>query len=144
MTFERILVPTDLSGFSLAALRCAETFAERFGSQITLLHASEFAASMYLEHPLGFYLDSAPAPKRALQERLRDMAREHFAGAHHVDTIVIPELGTRANEVPRIAQRSRPKPPRSRPTCTRWRSAARVVDRLSGSSSPSRRTAAGA
>jgi nucleotide-binding universal stress UspA family protein len=91
MMFERILVPTDLSNFSLVALRCAETFAERFGSQITLLHANVFASSMYLDQPLGFYLESAPAPKRLLQERLRFMAHTHFAGATHVDTLVVDD-----------------------------------------------------
>lgn len=91
MMFKRILVPTDLSDFSLVALRCAESFAERFGSQVTLLHASELASSIYLDHPVGFYFDNAPAPKLALQERLRALAREHFAGAHHVDTLIVDE-----------------------------------------------------
>jgi nucleotide-binding universal stress UspA family protein len=89
--FDRILVPTDLSDFSLVALRCAETFAERFGSQITLLHASTFAASMYVDHPIGFYFESSPAPKMALQEKLRTMARAHFRNADHVDTVVVDD-----------------------------------------------------
>ncbi|HEV2721128.1 MAG TPA: universal stress protein [Thermoanaerobaculia bacterium] len=86
--FERILVPTDLSDFSLPALQCAKSFA---GARITLLHANRFASSMYLEHPLGFYLDDSPAPKRALQQRLRAIAREHFEGVHDVETLVVDD-----------------------------------------------------
>lgn len=96
MKFARILVPTALTDGSPDALRCARTFAEHFGSRVTLLHASRFAASMYLEHPLGFYLDDAPAPKRALQERLRSLAREHFAPEHQVETLVVDDDPARA------------------------------------------------
>ena len=89
MSFARILVPTDLTHFSDGALRCAEAFAKRFGSRITLLHAGKFGASMYRDHPLGFYFENAPPPKRALQERLCNVAREHFAG--DVETVVVDD-----------------------------------------------------
>jgi len=93
MSFTRILVPTDLTHFCDAALRCAESFAERYGSQVTLLHAGKFDPSMYRDRPLGFYFDNAPEPKRALQERLRTMAHEHFANA---ETIVVDGEPARA------------------------------------------------
>lgn len=86
--FDHILVPTDLSDFAQPALRYAAEFAERFGSQVTLLHASAFASSMYA-YPLGYYFDNVPTPKLAVQDKLRHYARTHFPNAHHVDTIVI-------------------------------------------------------
>ena len=86
--FERILVPTDLSTFATPAMECAKSFA---GAQITLLHAGHFAASMYLEHPLGYYLNDSPPPKRWLQERLRAIARERFAGRPDVETLVVDD-----------------------------------------------------
>jgi len=39
--FQKILVPTDFSEVSAAALRCAAALAEPFGSSLTVLHVAE-------------------------------------------------------------------------------------------------------
>ena len=66
MNFERILVPTDLSKTSLAALEAAKVLARRFGSEIILL----FAVEPILVGAGGFGESAAAAQIVAEQQRV--------------------------------------------------------------------------
>lgn len=71
--YDRILIPTDMSEFGKLALQCGALFQERLGTALTLMYADEFYFPVdLLEAPAGYYLETAPASKLKLQERLRD------------------------------------------------------------------------
>jgi nucleotide-binding universal stress UspA family protein len=71
--YDRILIPTDMSEFAKLALQYGVLFQERLGAALTLLYADEFYFPVdLLEAPAGYYLETAPASKLKLQERLRD------------------------------------------------------------------------
>src|SRR5690242_9354760 len=56
-SLERILVPTDMSGFAELALRYALYFNETLGSRITLMHAETMR--LYPDQPFGYYFENA-------------------------------------------------------------------------------------
>jgi nucleotide-binding universal stress UspA family protein len=66
MSFERILVATDFSDSSEQALELARSIAEKFGSELTLVHSWEVPNYSYAA---GFYLPVdviAPIERAAL------------------------------------------------------------------------------
>lgn len=65
---EKILVPTDLSETSTAALSQARQFVEKFGSTITVLHAEQFEAPPYF----------TKAQLNGLEEQRRSVMKEAF------------------------------------------------------------------
>ena len=94
-TYDRILVPTDLSDFATLALRYAGAFRERLGSAITLLYADEFRPPYdMLEAPMGYYLEHAPQNRQRIQERFDDYALAHLGGTY--ETQVVQDSPSRA------------------------------------------------
>ena len=93
-SFERILVPTDMSDFAELALRYALYFNETVGSQITLMHAETMP--LYPEQPFGYYLENAADARRDAAERLREYARSKVPPSVHVETTVIDDIPARA------------------------------------------------
>lgn len=76
--YDRILIPTDMSEFGKLALQYGVLFQERLGTALTLMYADEFYFPIeLLEAPAGQYLETAPATKVKLQEKLRDYIKEH-------------------------------------------------------------------
>jgi len=94
--FQRILVPTDMSEFASLAIDHALWFQERLGSSLTLLYADDIRLPLdFMEYPLGYYLENAPASKAKIQQRLRDFAFEK-APESHIETIVVDDSPARA------------------------------------------------
>ncbi|HVS33269.1 MAG TPA: universal stress protein [Thermoanaerobaculia bacterium] len=94
-TYDRILVPTDLSDFATLALRYAAEFRERLGSAITLLYADEISMPYdMLEAPIGYYLENAPLTRERLQARFDDYAHAHLGGTY--ETSVVQDSPSRA------------------------------------------------
>jgi nucleotide-binding universal stress UspA family protein len=93
-SFERILVPTDMSDFAELALRYALYFNETLGSRITLMHAETMP--LYPEQPFGYYLENAADARRDLAERLRDYAHGKVPPGVPVETIVADDIPARA------------------------------------------------
>ncbi|HUP46368.1 MAG TPA: universal stress protein [Thermoanaerobaculia bacterium] len=94
-SYDRILVPTDMSEFAELALRYAGLFRERTGSSLTLLFADEmFLPGELIDTPLGFYLENAPPSRWKLQQLLRAWGNEHLGG--RFETLVLQQSPTRA------------------------------------------------
>ncbi len=93
-SFERILVPTDMSDFAELALRYALYFNETLGSRITLMHAETMP--LYPEQPFGYYLENAADARRDAAERLRDYAHGKVPAAVQVETTVVDDIPARA------------------------------------------------
>jgi nucleotide-binding universal stress UspA family protein len=93
--YQRILVPTDMSDFSVEAVRYASLLQGWLGSRVTLLYADETHFPIdVLDTPLGYYLDEAPQEKAELQERLRRFAVDHMRGADEV--LIVQDTPARA------------------------------------------------
>ncbi|HEX7420504.1 MAG TPA: universal stress protein, partial [Thermoanaerobaculia bacterium] len=88
-SFERILVPTDMSEFGDLAFRYAMLFNQRLQSNVTLLHAEEFSYLGLTDLPLSYYLENAPEAKMRLLTKLRNYASEHAPKGAHVETLVV-------------------------------------------------------
>jgi nucleotide-binding universal stress UspA family protein len=99
--FERILVPTDMSGFSDRALQYALHFSERLGSQLTLLHAKKISW-LATEHPFGYYLENSPEEKVALIRKLAAYAAAHAPATSPLTTLFADDSPEGA--IPRIAR----------------------------------------
>jgi nucleotide-binding universal stress UspA family protein len=104
LSYESILVPTDMSDFGKLALRYAALFQQKLGSRLTLLFADEFYFPLdLLELPLGYYLENAPDAKMKLHEKLRDYITENCAlGA---EALVMQDAPSRA--IVSVAKQSR-------------------------------------
>lgn len=82
-TFKHILVPTDFGPASAEAVQLAVTLADKFGSELTLLHVWEIPVYPYMEFVLesGPLIDSVEkAAMHRLGEALRDV-QKHVPGA---------------------------------------------------------------
>lgn len=88
-SFERILVPTDMSDFGDLAFRYAMLFRERLQSNVTLLYAEEFSYLGLTDLPLSYYLENAPEAKMRLLTKLRKYADDHAAKDAHIETMVV-------------------------------------------------------
>src|ERR1051326_3099638 len=93
--YDRILIPSDMSEFGKLALQYGLLFQERLGTHLTLLYADEFYFPVdLLEAPVGYYLETAPASKQKLQERLRDYVKANVPlGA---ETVILQDAPARA------------------------------------------------
>lgn len=89
-TFERILVPTDLTDFTDAAMAHAFLFQDKLGSKVTMLHADEISW-LAAEHPVGYYIDHVPEAKRELQERLAAFALRYAGAGRAITTHFIDD-----------------------------------------------------
>ena len=95
LSFDRVLVPTDMSDFGNLALRYACLFRERLGSHLTLLFADEFYFPIeVLELPVGYYLENAPDARKKLQEKLRDYAIENCGTG--TEAVIVQDAPARA------------------------------------------------
>jgi nucleotide-binding universal stress UspA family protein len=88
-SFERILVPTDMSEFGDLAFRYAMLFHERLQSNVTLLYAEEFSNLGLPDLPFSYYLENAPEAKMRLLTKLRKYADDHGPKGGHVETMVV-------------------------------------------------------
>lgn len=95
MTFDNILVPTDLTEFSDAAMAHAMLFQRKLGSKITLFHADEISW-LAAEHPIGYYIDNVPEAKIAQQEHLADFAKRYASPDRVVRTEFADDQPARA------------------------------------------------
>jgi nucleotide-binding universal stress UspA family protein len=76
--FEHILVATDFSESSTAAVDMAVALATSFNAELTLLHAWEISVYPYMEYVLGppdLMRDVEAAAARALEESLQTLKR---------------------------------------------------------------------
>jgi len=90
-TFERILVPTDFSEYSLNAMRVALDIAQRYDGKITLVHAYD---------PVAFaFPDGYPAPATA-REDLRREVQQQLAAAQADARLVHSSVETHVLEGP--------------------------------------------
>ena len=95
LSFDRILVPTDMSDFGNLALKYACLFKQRLGSHLTLLFADEFYFPIeVLELPVGYYLENAPDARRKLQEKLRDYASKNCGAG--TEALIVQDAPARA------------------------------------------------
>lgn len=94
--FTRILVPTDFSSHSAAALDYARGLARRFGAKVHLLHVVEdqlvtgpFGAEFGVPHPPGTLTVLLDEARAALEESLTDEDRLelHVTGEAVVGTV---------------------------------------------------------
>ena len=94
-SYDRILVPTDMSDFAELALRYAGAFRDRMGSNLTLMYADElFVPSELIDTPLGFYLEQAPPSRWKLQQLLRSWGEKNLGG--RFETLVLQQSPVRA------------------------------------------------
>lgn len=90
-TVTSILIPTDLSEFSRAALRWASLLQLRLGAKLTLLYANQPWVSFdVVEGPATYLMQNSPEFKRTLADEVRDYVARHLPelGAE-VDTRVV-------------------------------------------------------
>ncbi len=73
---KRILVPTDLSDASTAALRTAQTFAEKLGSEIIVLHAERVEVPPYFTRS---QIDALKAERESVRKRAVEHVGEESA-----------------------------------------------------------------
>jgi nucleotide-binding universal stress UspA family protein len=105
--FERILVPTDFSPASDAALEYARTLAQQFGSALNLVHVFEdpFTSG-------AFVGDGTVMMPLDLRETLLDSARAQLAERHAAHLATIPKastdllIGTGAKSIVEHAQKT--------------------------------------
>lgn len=88
-SFERILVPTDMSEFGDLAFRYAMLFQQTVQSNVTLLYAEEFSYLGLTDLPLSYYLENAPEAKMRQLTKLRKYADTHAPKDVHVETMVV-------------------------------------------------------
>jgi nucleotide-binding universal stress UspA family protein len=88
----KILVPTDLSEQSEAALAAVGPLCEAFEAKLTLLHVTEFAPESY-EGPSGGGHPSAEAYRARVKalalEQLEDIRKRHLGDRPHARTAII-------------------------------------------------------
>ncbi len=87
--FERILVPTDFSPASDAALEYARTLARQFGSALNLVHVFEdpFTSG-------AFVGDGTVMMPLDLRETLLESARDQLAARHAAHVGTLPKAST--------------------------------------------------
>jgi len=113
---QRILLPTDFSEHSQAAVRYACELAERFGAELHVLHVLETHATSTPEFGMGLVLPAtAHEPRAAAEKKLEGVidagwaanhalcksiaegppsdAINHYARDHAIDLIVISSHG---------------------------------------------------
>ena len=93
--FARILVPTDFSAPSEAALACARTMADKFDAALHLLHIAE---NPFLRAVSGDRRSREEAPARWLQDRLTEADRRRGA------VTIVKESDEPASEILRYAE----------------------------------------
>jgi nucleotide-binding universal stress UspA family protein len=103
MSFARILVASDFSDSSLQALEYALLIAEKFGSELTLLHCWEAPNYSYAAG-LNFPIDVTTSIERAATARLAEATAQlklRFPGAKSVLRAGVPwrEVLTTAEEL---------------------------------------------
>lgn len=74
----KILVPTDFSGYSEAALRQAADIAEEYGAELHVLHVVEVRIHTMYEYEFAGK-EASPEGVRKLEDRLMKTAKEKMA-----------------------------------------------------------------
>lgn len=88
---QRILVPTDVSDFGIAALQWAGMIHRRTGAEVTLLHASpRYLPFDIIEGPAAWALQARPELRQRLETELREYAAKHLPEIH-TNTLVVDD-----------------------------------------------------
>lgn len=97
-SFQRILVPTDLSDFAVPALRWAAMLERRLGASLTVLFANQpYIPFDVMEGPAAYALQNTPDFRERLARDLRDYVATHLPGlAPRVETRVVDDAPARA------------------------------------------------
>jgi nucleotide-binding universal stress UspA family protein len=103
-SFQRILVPTDLSGFATAAVRWAAMLERRLGANLTVLYANQpYVPFDVMEGPAAYALQNAPEFRDRLARDLRDYVATHLSDiAPRVETRIVDEAPAKASSTQRM------------------------------------------
>ena len=93
--FARILVPTDLTNFTDAAMGHALLFQRVLGSEIILMHAEQLSW-LAAKHPIGYYFDNVPETRVEVSTRLKEFARRYELHDTHIATRFVDDHTARA------------------------------------------------
>jgi len=98
LSFQRILVPTDLSDFATTAVRWAAMLESRLGATLTLLYANQpYIPFDVTEGPAAYVLQNAPEFRERLVRDLRGYVTTHLPDiAARVETRVVDEAPAKA------------------------------------------------
>jgi len=103
MTVKKILITTDLSNYSLAALEAGVAIGTQFGSRMYLLYVMETNHPMLTPH--GEDVDSRTWHRKAEEQgrrRLGEFVKQHVGEDVHVTEVV--RVGTPVDEIRRFAE----------------------------------------
>lgn len=81
---ERILIPTDFSETSQAAMKCGVALARAFKAQLYLLHVPEPGEAAAVEHPIGL----ADAMQNPASEQLSALLTDKKVAEFHPECIL--------------------------------------------------------
>lgn len=97
-SFQRILVPTDLSDFATAAVRWAAMLERRLGAHLTVLYANQpYVPFDVMEGPAAYALQNAPEFRDRLDRDLREYVATHLSDiAPRVETRIVDEAPAKA------------------------------------------------
>jgi nucleotide-binding universal stress UspA family protein len=101
LTVRRILVPTDFSPPSHAALDMAIELGRRFGAEITLMHAHQVPSYLYPEGMMPVSADILADLERSIVAELGRLAA--FASAAGVPAATRHAIGIAVDEIVRAA-----------------------------------------
>ncbi len=103
MNVKKILVTTDLSRFSLAALEAASAIGSQFGSKLYLLHVVDSLPAMHI--PQGQDIDVQAAYRRS-EDQARKRLEEFIQQNPFPDVRLIPvvRIGSPVDEIRRFAE----------------------------------------
>jgi nucleotide-binding universal stress UspA family protein len=101
LTVRRILVPTDFSAPSHAALDMAIELGRRFGAELTLMHAHQVPAYLYPEGMMPLSADIVADLERSIIAELGRLAAR--ASAAGVAATTCHSIGVAVDEIVRAA-----------------------------------------
>jgi nucleotide-binding universal stress UspA family protein len=102
---KKILVATDFSAHSLAAVEYARMIATKFRTRIYLVHVVDTAPVLGVTSLDPNYGKLARKVERKAMKELRAFANEHFKGVHNLQLVLCS--GTPYDEIVRLAAKER-------------------------------------